>query len=129
MWPSGFGDGLRSHAPAVTTPAASVPTVSTPRSGVAARPKETPSCAADGWPGAIVVSGTASSCPIVHVAIKRDEAGGYEEADATVAGDGSWAHAFPKQFKAECGTPMEVVATCTSDSNCKAKAVLPVHCD
>jgi hypothetical protein len=30
----------------------------------------------NGWPGTIVVSGTASSCPIVHVVIQREEAGG-----------------------------------------------------
>jgi hypothetical protein len=83
----------------------------------------------NGWPGTIVVSGTASSCPIVHVVIQREEAGGYEAADATVAGDGSWTQAFPNQFKAECGTPMEVVTTCTADPTCQAKAVLPVHCD
>ncbi|MGB8649502.1 MAG: hypothetical protein WCD35_02450, partial [Mycobacteriales bacterium] len=37
--------------------------------------------AQDGWPRAIVVSGTATHCPVVHVAIKRKGASGYVEAD------------------------------------------------
>jgi hypothetical protein len=75
-----------------------------------------------------VVSGTASHCPVVHVAIKRKGSRGYVEADATVAGDGSWTHAFPNELKAECGTSMQVVATCTQDRTCQTKVVLPVQC-
>lgn len=82
----------------------------------------------NGWPGTIVVSGTATSCPVVHVVIERGGGGGHEEADAPVAGDGTWTHAFPNTFKAECGAPMEVVATCVDDPTCQTKAVLPVHC-
>ncbi|MGB8649870.1 MAG: hypothetical protein WCD35_04330, partial [Mycobacteriales bacterium] len=84
--------------------------------------------AQDGWPRAIVVSGTATHCPVVHVAIKRKGASGYVEADTTVAGDGSWTHAFPDDVKAECGTAMQVVATCAEDRTCQTKVVLPVHC-
>jgi len=82
-----------------------------------------------GWPRSVVVSGTATHCPVVHVAIRAEGSRGGAEADATVAGDGSWTVVFPNDLKAECGTPMQVVATCTADRTCQTKEVLPLHCE
>lgn len=81
------------------------------------------------WPRAVVVHGTSVHCPAVHVAVKRQGARSWAEADTTVDSDGRWSADFPNDLKVECGSPVQVVATCTEDRTCQAKGGFTVHCE
>lgn len=81
------------------------------------------------WPRAVVVDGTSAHCPVVHVAIKSKGARSWVEADASVDSDGSWSASFPNDIKVECGSVVQVVATCTENRTCQAEGTFPVRCE
>lgn len=83
----------------------------------------------NGWPRAVEVYGTSAHCPVVHVAIRRRGGKDWTELDAVVAPDGTWAATFPNDLKVECGSTVQVVATCTEDRSCNAKGAFDVTCD
>jgi hypothetical protein len=82
-----------------------------------------------GWPRAVVVHGSSAHCPVVHVAIRRRGAKTWSELDVVVASDGSWEATFPNDLKVECGSTVQVVATCTDDRTCNAKGAFELTCD
>lgn len=80
------------------------------------------------WPRVVEVHGTSAHCPVVHVAIKRQDARSWAEADTTVDSEGRWSAEFPNDLKIECGSSVRVVATCAEDRTCQTKGVFTVDC-
>ena len=82
----------------------------------------------DGYPGTLVVSGSASNCSQVDIDLSRQGITGHEHGSATVAADDTWSHAFPNALKSRCGASVTVTATCTADRRCATTRTLPVEC-